>query len=117
MSIFCWPKGYRPPIRSVSSRRCCPPIVEELESRLTPAEVGRNDFRLSFMGPDGNPNFGAFNPAVAYNGASDEYLVVWTGDDTTDGDFEVYGQRVSAATGALLGGAIQLSDTAFGASN
>src|SRR5262245_59503661 len=90
--------------------------VEELEARLTPAEVGLNDFRISFMGPDGNPDFYAFTPAVAYNSRDNEYLVVWEGNDTGDGT-EVFGQRVSAATGALLGGEIKISDAEFTASN
>src|SRR5262249_58035303 len=44
----------RPPLR---------PFVEELEPRLTPAEVGVNDFRISHMGNDGDARFGAFDPA------------------------------------------------------
>jgi hypothetical protein len=55
--------------------------VEELEPRLTPADVGANDFRISFTGSDGDTAFGATDPAVAYNGRANEYLVVWTGDD------------------------------------
>jgi hypothetical protein len=101
----------RPPNPSCS--RCRPPrrpSVEELEPRLTPAEVGANDFRISHMGPDGNAAFGAFDPAVAYNGAANEYLVVWRGDDTTDDEFEIYGQRLNAATGAAIGGKIRISD-------
>jgi hypothetical protein len=35
------------------------------------------------MGPDGNPYFAALNPAVAYNPAGNEYLIVWFGDDNT----------------------------------
>src|SRR5262245_50940485 len=91
------------------------PGLEELEPRLTPAEVGLNDFRLSFMGTDGDPRFDASNPAVAYNPTNNEFLVVWAGDDVADSDFEIYGQRVSAATGALLGSEIRLSNADFGA--
>ncbi|NJN96951.1 MAG: hypothetical protein HC875_24070 [Anaerolineales bacterium] len=72
----------------------------------TGAEVGVNDFRISDMGPDGNPNFGAFYPAVAYNSAANEYLVVWHGDDNTgglaDNEPEIFGQRLSA-TGTQIG--------------
>src|SRR5262249_44036654 len=68
----------------------------------TGAQVGANDFRLSDVGPDGDTRFGAFSPALAYNGAANEYLVVWHGDDTTgtlvDNEFEVFGQRLNAAT-------------------
>ena len=37
--------------------------------RLTAAGAGAgaNDFRVSDMGPDGNPNYEAFTPSVAYN--------------------------------------------------
>jgi Ca2+-binding RTX toxin-like protein len=64
-------------------------------------EVGTNDFRISDMGPDGNPSFDAFSPAVTYGGQANEYLVVWRGDDNTaplvDGELEVFGQRLSAS--------------------
>jgi hypothetical protein len=97
------------------------PVLEELEPRLNPTEVGLNDFRLSFMGPDGDPNHAALQPAVAYSGAANEYLVVWHGDDVTANEYEILGQRVNAATGAPIGGKIRISDmgpdgdTRFGA--
>jgi cytoskeletal protein CcmA (bactofilin family) len=73
----------------------------------TGAEVGANDFRLSDMGPDGNIAFGALNLAVAYNSTNNEYLVVWDGEDDTAplvlGEFEIFGQRLNAATGAEVG--------------
>jgi hypothetical protein len=102
---LCCPKPSAP-------RRRLPlrPVLEELEPRLTPAEVGLNDFRLSFMGNDGNPKFDASSPAVAYNARDHEYLVVWSGDDVTDNEYEVFGQRLDAATGALVGGKIRISD-------
>lgn len=60
-------------------------------------EIGANDFRLSDRGPDGNANYDAFAPAVAYNSTNNQYLVVWYGDDNTtllvDGENEVFGQR------------------------
>src|SRR5262249_58312066 len=86
------------------------PVREERAPRLTPSEVGLNAFRISFMGPDGNPNFGAFESKVAFNSRANEYFVVWRGDDVTDNEFEVYGQRLSAATGAPIGGKIRVSD-------
>jgi len=65
------------------------------------AEIGTNDFRLSDMGPDGNANFGTFDPAVAYNAQANEYLVTWSGDDNTaplvDDEFEIFAQRLSTA--------------------
>jgi hypothetical protein len=70
-------------------------------------EIGANDFRISDMGPDGNTDFDAFNTSVAYNSTSNEYLVVWQGDNDTpplvDDESEIYGQRINAATGAEVG--------------
>jgi len=40
-------------------------------------EIGANDFRISDMGRDGDVNFDASIPAVAYNPNANEYLVVW----------------------------------------
>jgi hypothetical protein len=80
----------------------------------TGEELG-SDFRLSDMGPDGNSNYGAFNPAAAYNSMHNEYLVVWAGDDDTgtlaNDEFEIYHQRVSGATGAEIGTDYRLSFT------
>lgn len=77
-------------------------------------EIGSNDFRLSDMGADGDSLFDALTPAVAYNATQNEYLVVWNGDDDNtglvDGEYEIYGQRVDAATGAEIGVDIRLSD-------
>ena len=69
----------------------------------TGAEVGTNDFRISDMGPDADPLFDAADPSVAYNATLNEYLVVWTGDDVTDEESEIYGQRIAGATGAAVG--------------
>ncbi len=74
----------------------------------TGAEIGANDFRISDAGETGNPAFTATRPAVAYNPTNDEYLVVWQAEDTdttgiVDGELEVFGQRLAAATGAEIG--------------
>src|SRR5262249_45543466 len=107
MTFLSWARGPRKPARPAPS---CRPALEELESRLVPAEVGVNDFRISHMGPDGDTHFAAVAPAVAYNSEIRGELGGWGGDDVTDGEFEVYGQRLNAATGALLGGKIRISD-------
>ena len=79
----------------------------------TGAEIDSN-LRLSDVGPDGNANYAAYAPAVAYNPTSNEYLVVWRGDDDigalVDEEFEIYGQRLNAATGAELTADLRLSD-------
>ncbi len=81
-------------------------------------QVGANDFRLSDMGPDGDPDYDASYPAVAYNGAGSQYLAVWEGDDNTsplvDEEYEIHGQRVDGATGAELGADRRLSDAGPG---
>ncbi len=64
-------------------------------------EIG-GDFRISQVGNDGDANTDATDAAVAYNATDNEYLVVWSGDDSFDNAFEVYGQRVTAA-GAQIG--------------
>ena len=49
--------------------------------------------RVSDMGPNGSTTYSAVSPAVAYSAADNEYLVVWRGDDSTDEEFEIFGQR------------------------
>ncbi len=68
----------------------------------TGEEIGENDFRISDMGPDGDALYDGLDPAVAYNPANNEYLVVWSGDDVFD-EYEIYGQRLDAATGEEIG--------------
>ncbi len=76
-------------------------------SPLAADEVGANDFRLSTMGPDGDPDYRASAPAIAYNPLADRYLVVWSGDDDTgllvEGENEIHGQLIVGATGAMVG--------------
>lgn len=48
------------------------------------------------------------SPAVAYNGATDEYLVVWHDFRDATSDADIYGQRISAV-GLLLGSEIAIS--------
>lgn len=71
------------------------------------AQVGA-DFRLSTTGTDGDTAHEAFDPAVAYGSAPNEYLVVWAGDALLDDDFEIFGQRVSGA-GAEVGSDFRVS--------
>jgi hypothetical protein len=79
------------------------------------ALVGANDQRISDMGTDGLATFGAAEPHVAYNVVSNEYLVVWQGDDDTaplvDEELEIFAQRLNAG-GAETGPNDQrISDT------
>ena len=67
-------------------------------------EIGSNDLRISFMG--GDSRFDAKYPAIAFNTANSEYLVVWEGGTNVgllvDGKFEIYGQRFNADYWLLL---------------
>ncbi len=62
-------------------------------------EIGPDDFRISTMGPEGNVNFDASTPAVAYNSVDNNYLVVWSGEDTIDSlavnELEIFGQLIT----------------------
>jgi hypothetical protein len=88
------------------------PRMEQLETRLTPADVGVNDFRISDMGIDGNTSYNATDAAVAYNSTNHEYLVVWSADDVgamADNEFEIFGQRFDAATGTPINAEFRIS--------
>ena len=78
----------------------------------TGAETGTNDFRISFMGPDGNTSYLGVQPDVQYLTNMNEYIVVYYGDDNTsplvDGELEIFGQRVRA-NGTFVGSRIRLS--------
>ena len=57
------------------------------------------DFRISFMGSNGDIQYGASDPVVAYNSTNNEYLVVWFGNQTQGElaaeEYEIWGQRIS----------------------
>ncbi len=90
------------------------------------AEVGVDDRRISEAGPDGNGDFEADTPSVAYNPMSNQYLVAWDGEDdagalVVDED-EVYIQRLDAGAAPVGMDDQRIStmgpdgDTTFGAS-
>ncbi len=63
-------------------------------------ELGEDDFRISETNTDGDEQFDAFDPDVAYNSTDDEYLVVWHANDDT-GDLaadksNIYGKIIDA---------------------
>jgi hypothetical protein len=76
-------------------------------------ELGPNDFRLSHMGPDGVAGFSAFYPAVVYNRAAGEYLVIWAGDDNAgtlvNGEHEIFAQSLDGALAAPRGTPFRVS--------
>lgn len=69
------------------------------------------DTRVTVLGADGDANIGmteAFND-IAYSSKRNEYLAVVTADAAgTDGDYEIFGQRLSAA-GQRIGGTFRIS--------
>jgi hypothetical protein len=57
-----------------------------------------DDIQISNTGLEDNNDYDAFNPSVAANSATGEYLVVWEADDVgVDDEFEIFGQRLTAA--------------------
>ncbi len=75
-------------------------------------EIGPYDFRISTMGPEGNGNFDASTPAIAYNSMDNNYLVVWSGEDTSGSlvvnELEIFGQLINA-NGTLLNSEFRIS--------
>jgi hypothetical protein len=75
------------------------------------SQVGDDDFRISDVGPDGDPAFKTFGAEVLYVPVLDEYLVVWRGDDDrdfgggplADDEMEIFGQWLSGSTAAARG--------------
>lgn len=67
-----------------------------------------NMIRVSFMGTDGDGGSDAFDPEIAYNYIDNNYLVVWSADDSVGGEDEIYGQ-VLDSVGGLLGSVTRLS--------
>ncbi len=73
-------------------------------------ETGTNDFRISDMGIDGDNDYDANTPAIAFNATDNQYLVVWQGEDNPENEFEIWGQLINAATGAEIGSEFRISD-------
>lgn len=71
-------------------------------------------FRISDMGPDGSLSYYGEAPSVAYDAATNEYLVVWFGTDNTPplvaGEAEIFGQRLSAAGTEVGANDFRISD-------
>lgn len=66
-----------------------------------------NNFRISTQGPEGNVLFVTEHPAISHNAVDNEYLVTWEGSQS-DGEFEIFGQRVDGS-GSLLAGNFRVS--------
>ncbi len=72
--------------------------------------LGPDDRQVSFTGPTGSTESDAFTPAIAFDEGNQRYLTVWSADET-DGDFQVYGQLLSGASGASVGSAFVIGAT------
>ncbi len=66
------------------------------------------------MNGSDNADYDAFNPDVAYNSTLNDYMAVWYGDDSsssyTEGEYEIWGQRLNAAGGAMGASDFRISD-------
>jgi len=70
---------------------------QEMEYNSDVLTESGSDFRISVMGPDGDPNSDALSPDIAFNKAKGEYLVVWSGnEDPAKEDFEIWGRLILA---------------------
>jgi len=85
----------------------------------SPVQAGSDDLVhdwtsvVSPMGPNGDPEFDARDPAVAFDPSSGEFLVVWTGKEVNtgglvNGEFEISAQRVDS-DGSLVGSRVRVS--------
>ncbi len=88
-----------------------PPYNEDLSlAQVTKTKMAR----ISSVGPDGDPDYDASYPAVAYNSTHNQYLVVWSGEDETpplvEGEEEIFGQRLYADGGQVGPNDFRLSD-------
>ena len=77
--------------------------VEIYAQRFNATTGGEIDVRIRISDMGATDTDGAFNagePAVAYNSISNQYLIVWIGDDDTgalvDGEYEIFGQLLDA---------------------
>src|SRR5690606_32100356 len=87
-----------------------PTYVDDLEIfgqrvRADGIPIGADDFRISAMGPDGEPGFHAWRPALCWNRDANEYLVAWFGlDGNTTPDVAgafLFGQRLDRTALAI----------------
>ncbi len=88
-------------------------FVQRIDA-VTGAEVGTDDSRVSFVGPNLDPAYDANAPALAYDPIDDRYLVTWYGDDDApplvDNENEIFAQLLTGDTAELYGGMQRLSD-------
>ena len=87
-----------------SSKMCLLLVLLSFGASLTATaeNLGPDDRQVSFTGPAGTVESDAVTPALAYDNLNQRYLSVWSADEN-DGDFQIYGQMLSGASGASIG--------------
>lgn len=65
--------------------------------------------KISTTNTDGNANFDATAPAIAYSTTTNRYLVAWYSDHISDNQFEIFSQGIQA-DGTMIGLNIRLSN-------
>ena len=79
----------------------------------TDAALLGSQLSIGAMDPAADASYDAYDAALAYDPLANEYLVVWSGIVITDpqiaGKFEIFGQRLSGATGAAIGTKLRIS--------
>ena len=70
-------------------------------------EIGADDFRITDLGVEAFNWYIVYSADVTYNPDADEFLVVCSAEDDqggmTEGELEIFAQRLDGATGAELG--------------
>jgi len=80
------------------------PLQYEIYGQLLAAdgsEIG-GDFQISFTTGSGGSSSVAREPAVTFNEAENEFLVVWFSDKTSPFDYDIFGRRIDSF-GTLIG--------------
>ncbi len=69
-----------------------------------------NVFRISFTGMDIVAEANVTSADITYNVTNNEFFIAWSASPTINGEFEIYGLRINASTGAAIGDSVRLSD-------
>lgn len=79
------------------------PMENEVFAQLVGSDgsvLAPTDLRISHVGPDGDANFLAVRPSIAFDKFTGQYLLAWSGENDTEGgvdeESEIWGQAVAA---------------------
>ncbi len=70
--------------------------------------IGPDDRQVSETGLVGTTESDAVTPALVYDSVNQRYLTVWSADET-DGNFVIYGQLLTGASGGNIGTTFEIS--------